>query len=628
MTKKKQIIISLCSVILLLAILSFSYFLISVSNQQNEKVISKTGTMSVVYTDCTESANDCANINKDLKPGESVTKTFRVENTGTVSSGFEIIFKSLTNTFVDNELVYEIYDEFDNIIVSEKPVPHGTLEGTTIFSDNVMKNNSKSYKMIVTFKELDKDQNANKNASYNIELGIKSSLTVVAQGTFTKLQSLNNDLKINSVTPNYANISPMPSRFGDNGFTGAEKSWTPPVNTSYITYGDGYIFNETTGSYTLINPKNCRWNECFSELTDKYYCYNALYTDFSLYNYSNRGSLYKITSNSTDKVVYYLENSKEVLDYDYTDTGLFQTEDDYGESLYFRGDVTNNYVKFGKNKSGQDMYWRILRINGNGTLRIEYDGTEAHENGDASVNRVIGPSKFNNFEYDNGYIGFMYGNFPEPTGCDCTSLSTYGTCIYTCIGGGSTSYEQAQSNINDSAIKKYLETWYIENIFETGYADNISDDLFCNDRNVSSGGYGSLSTRYFARIRLSSSNNPTLNCNQKNDAFTVNDSIRGNTKLKYPIGLISADELVLSGMVYNGPANRKVYTFHGNYYSWTMSPNAFTNGRTDYIYQTNTLGGGLSVTNTYYVIPVINLNSDYVQTFTGNGTINNPFHGS
>ena len=38
-----------------------------------------------------------------------------------------------------------------------------------------------------------------------------------------------------------------------------------------------------------------------------------------------------------------------------------------------------------------------------------------------------------------------------------------------------------------------------------------------------------------------------LTCLQKNDAFTVNDTFKGNGALTYGIGLITADEVVLGG---------------------------------------------------------------------------------
>ena len=80
--------------------------------------------------------------------------------------------------------------------------------------------------------------------------------------------------------------------------------------------------------------------------------------------------MFQITSNSILSAIKYKTNNKTVIEYDDLDTGIFKMDDDYGNSLYFRGNVQNNYVKFGKNASNQDMYWRIIRINGDGSLRM------------------------------------------------------------------------------------------------------------------------------------------------------------------------------------------------------------------------------------------------------------------
>ena len=101
-----------------------------------------------------------------------------------------------------------------------------------------------------------------------------------------------------------------------------------------------------------------------------------------------------------------------------TDGYLCSAKDAYGTSYYYRGNVTNNYVKFA------DKYWRIVRINGDGSLRVIYDGTSPHANGESSSDRQIGTSSFNyywkkgnvqeatnSFVYlDNAGVGYMYGN--------------------------------------------------------------------------------------------------------------------------------------------------------------------------------------------------------------------------
>ena len=97
---------------------------------------------------------------------------------------------------------------------------------------------------------------------------------------------------------------------------------------------------------------------------------------------------------------------------------LCKAKDAYGDSYYYRGNVTNNYVLFA------GKYWRIIRYNGDGTVRVIYDGTSAHANGESSADRQIGTTKFNYYwkkdnvkestnsyvYYDNAGVGYMYGN--------------------------------------------------------------------------------------------------------------------------------------------------------------------------------------------------------------------------
>ena len=134
------------------------------------------------------------------------------------------------------------------------------------------------------------------------------------------------------------------------------------------------------------------------------------------------------------------DGSVDVTKIEATDGYVCSASDTYGTSYYYRGNVTNNYVKFA------DKYWRIIRINGDGTVRVIYDGTSAHTNGESSTDRRIGISAFNSdwkkdnvqegtyseVFYDNAGVGYMYGNadtIVEPTGYNSSSFfwntSTY-----------------------------------------------------------------------------------------------------------------------------------------------------------------------------------------------------------
>ena len=302
-----------------------------------------------------------------------------------------------------------------------------------------------------------------------------------------------------------------------------------------------------------------------------------------------------------------------------TDEGVFEMEDDYGMSYYYRGVVTNNYVKFA------DFYWRIIRINGDGSLRIIYDGTQAYENGANNADRFIKTGQaYNTKDNDNKYVGWMYG----PAG---TTKST--------------SKEEAQSNIEDSTIKGVVDEWYKTNVEDAGYGNAVSDTLFCNDRSTpgkeSTGysndtglGYGTQETAYGATARTGVWNSsttptaPTFKCPQKNDAFTVNDTDKGNGALTYPVGLITADEIVAAGGKHAAGIS-SYYLYRPGYWYWSLSPCYLILGYAS-IYVRVFLVGVSPLGNNYVdegggAAPVINLSAEYVRTLTGEGTMENPY---
>ncbi len=282
-----------------------------------------------------------------------------------------------------------------------------------------------------------------------------------------------------------------------------------------------------------------------------------------------------------------------------TDEGIYSAQDDYGTSYYFRGAVQNNYVKFA------NKYWRIIRINGDGTIRLIYDGTSAHANGESSSDRQIGTSAFNGSYNDNAYVGYMYGST------------------------GASSYSATHANTNSSTIKRTVDNWYKTNIVDAGYSDKVADVIYCNDRQIDtvSGygnalGYGKNQTEYMPRYRLYTNKSPILTCTNQNDRFTVEDTSKGNGALTYPVGLITADEMSMGGAVY-GSINSSYYLYTGSAY-WTMSPYLFRSGYA-LVFDVSSIGyfNYSYVNYSRGVRPVLSLKSDI--SVTGTGTQNDPF---
>ena len=217
-----------------------------------------------------------------------------------------------------------------------------------------------------------------------------------------------------------------------------------------------------------------------------------------------------------------------------------------------------------------DIYWRIIRINGDGSIRMIYSGTTAPTSATATVMTGLGTqistSTFNDNIDKAEYVGYQYidGQQHGYGKCDGANAS--------CTVNGNTVY--------NSTIKQTIDKWYAGTTLEKDAATKAlvsQDQIFCNDRSAGStqtAAWTSTGTQYYygARGRLSESTSPVLTCPTASDKFTVNTS-NGNGALTNPVGLITADEVAMAGGVY-GIANSSYYLYTNEYY-WLGSPDSF-----------------------------------------------------
>ncbi len=308
-------------------------------------------------------------------------------------------------------------------------------------------------------------------------------------------------------------------------------------------------------------------------------------------------------------------------------TNLYSAEDDFGDSYYFRGKVDDNWLKYGTDKNGNDIWWRIIRINGDGTIRLIYTGTSSDGSAPSPTGEhtnAITNQGFNLQNNDNKYVGFQYSDDNKRG-------------------------HESPSNAYTQLIK-----WFSTNLSEEWNEENTKIDSgagFCGDRSSStdshtewtenmseSGGPGvSEITYYGAYLRLyNATKQPTLKCGTtgyKNEDYftykqakrinsTANEKLTGTQSLTYPVGLITADEVVFAGGK-KEENNTDYYLYTGQDY-WTMSPY--------YFYSTSALVFRVTSSgNIYYynvkdainLRPVINLKSNV--ELSGSGTIESPY---
>ena len=274
--------------------------------------------------------------------------------------------------------------------------------------------------------------------------------------------------------------------------------------------------------------------------------------------------------------------------------GLYEGEENGETIYYFRGDVDDNWVSFA------GFYWRIIRTNSDGSIRMIYAGTDP--NITTGEGTQIQTSAFNSTYNASYYVGLKY------------STSQHGTTT-------------------NSTIMGILNTWYTSNL--ASYASELTSGTgFCGDREMTSGyswsatpssdifyaGYGRL-------VQNSSNVMPTFDCSNSSDLYTTSGTGSGNGALQYPIGLITADEVIYAGMSWSGgTTDNYLYT---NQAYWTISPYSFGVGSSNgwaYVFVVDSAGylyGNNWVHISYGVRPVINLRADV--SLTGTGTSSDPY---
>ena len=168
--------------------------------------------------------------------------------------------------------------------------------------------------------------------------------------------------------------------------------------------------------------------------------------------------------------------------------GLYAGIDDQGTTYYFSGDGSgmNNWVSFA------GKLWRIIRINGNGSVRLLYAGTGGEDGYIGSTQHYA----TSDGQYDHpAYVGWKYtlvGSLAADRG-NSTKSNAYTTV-------------EAWYNSLSSANKNYID----------------SNAIYCNDRNIGSGSYSMNATFYYAAYsRLANKGMPIFACSNSNDKFST-----------------------------------------------------------------------------------------------------------
>ena len=476
MKRKKEFIIILASIVVIILSVSVAYFTTKITSK-NRKVTVTSSELKMVFTSGTGQINSSS-----ITPGwTSGENTFTVTNESKKEYTYNLIIKDYINTTVTTGfLVYKItstdggYNMTDFI-----DMPKSAAAANTTLAENI-------------------PISAKTTHTYKIEIKYLDSPTV--------------------------------SQDEDQG-----------KKLSGTIFIDGV--KEASSQNPILASKLLEDNPTISTRSD-------FSTPFTT---NTASTLYKATENGTD--VYYFAGQ------DTTSTPI------------------NNWVKFGKNSSNQDLYWRIIRTNSDGSIRLLYHGIST-----TAIDAYIGTSKFNTNVDSPKYVGYMYGD------TDAT-------------------LEEARTNTNDSTIKTAIDNWYASNM--TSYTKYLSPTaVYCNDRELATGSKyvaanyikndtetliayldaedtkktiiaaptpGAIGFTFKSYERLDTNKTPTYDCTNNNDKFTV-DASTGNGKLTYPIALMTADEIAYAGGVYdtNAPmwyyTNSSLESSTSTQWWWSLSP--------------------------------------------------------
>ncbi len=273
--------------------------------------------------------------------------------------------------------------------------------------------------------------------------------------------------------------------------------------------------------------------------------------------------------------------------------GLYTGSDDQGTTYYFSGDGTNmnNWVSFA------GKLWRVIRINGNGSVRLLYAG-----NGTSAVDVSMSVYSLNSNTYNHpAYVGWKYAEGEN--------------------------IEENRESITNSGAYNVVNTWYNElSDDKKNYID--IEAIYCNDRDLADGNSYNVSKTFYYNVytRLFLYKTPTFKCNNLSDRFTT-------------FGLMTADEVAFAGGVW-GIQNMKSYYYLNKmgigsiteeYDWWTMTPfrwNKYSNAGRAAMVIINGSNGMLNnsdiAVKSAVIRPVISIKKETLIT-GGDGSGDNPY---
>ena len=510
--QKKQTILVVASLLVIVLSVTLAYFTAQIIGKGKD-VLVKSADLKIVFTDTDGNIEG-----NGITPGWSNTKTFTVKNESNGTYKYDIIIKDLVNTFKTYKyLQYKITSTdggYNMTDYSYLPKSSTKEDVALAYEVSIDKGKTHTYKIEIKYvndEYVDQSIDMNKNLSGTIYI---REFTKPTMKLTDKLMADNPTIGTRTTFTAFTETNT------GTLYKATEQIGTNPVKDVYYFAGDAknnwVKFGKTTESSCTYKGKEV----LFANMTNQTTKTPENETECTSTNICNVGVVYGV--------------------------GLTESEcSGMDGTKWITEKATWNGI------STKDIYWRIIRTNADGSIKLLYAGTSPD-----TEKAYIGMSEFNTLYNDPMYVGYKYGT----TG----------------------SLENNRLNTNDSTIKTYIDNWYKNNL--TAYTKYLSKDaVYCNDRNLASEhSYSTTdSFRYYSLERIRTNKQPTYNCINMRDAFSVNNT---SAKLDYPVGLMSIDELSYAG----GQEGTKLTAPYAWYYTnangessyasatfWSLSPSGW-----------------------------------------------------
>lgn len=278
---------------------------------------------------------------------------------------------------------------------------------------------------------------------------------------------------------------------------------------------------------------------------------------------------------------------------------MSSTQYDEYPIMYYRGDVNNNNLIYA------GYCWLIVRTTETGGIKIVYNG-EVNEDGSCNNYSNVTAEKEYDSTYSNAYlnkqtyafntsykspvyVGYMYND--ENTYYTSSTLDASGYATHLADNTVDSETGRHTQNLKDSNIKSVIDAWYASNIDGKAEESLLEDAVWCADRSITSTTYtpenyatnnkmfvyGAATRTMEPMMDQTLTVAPSLTCARDVDKFTV-DSANGNGDLTHPIGMLTADEILMAGnTLYQGDTVITYLSIPTHVY-WALSPRGFNLG--------------------------------------------------